>query len=58
MTAADPNLYRKCPVCKAETGEACTTRTGGKVVGGKFVPVRSPMNLTHLSRERRTGGAR
>jgi hypothetical protein len=54
MTAIDWTRWRKCPVCFAETGSACTTRTGvvvnGRVVSATITAAEKP----HSTRKSRT----
>lgn len=54
----DWSVYRKCPVCFAELGEACTTITGALIHGHPYPqvdPVRSNRDRPHSRRKLRTG---
>jgi hypothetical protein len=51
----DWNDYRKCSqICRAETGEPCTS-TSGKIVGGQTDGVRTPLAAPHKARKLRKG---
>jgi hypothetical protein len=49
----DWNLYRKCPVCGAEIGQACASLSG-TITGGRPDGIRTELEHAHLSRKLRT----
>lgn len=59
MTVIDWNRYRKCPVCSAETGEHCLTRSGyGTLRDGVPHNADVAAEKPHSTRELRAGYAR
>lgn len=52
MSDIDWNDYRKCPVCKAPTGEPCCSLSG-RIVNGRPDGVRTDLGLPHTLRQKR-----
>ncbi len=51
----DWTAYRKCMHCFAETGSACTDKTGTRLVNGRPEHVVVTRALPHRGRKARTG---
>lgn len=49
--------FRRCPVCRAEIGEACRALSG-RVAGGRPDGVSTPLAHAHAARKRRTRSVR
>lgn len=52
MSDVDWNRYRKCPVCYAKIGDACTVMTGQRAVRGNVTVF---ADAPHATRQLRVG---
>ena len=50
----DWTAYQKCPVCKAELGQACRAMSG-RIAGGRPDGKAWPLPHAHAARKRRAG---